>query len=251
MGGGPKLRMAEWLALIHLERTLGDDRRALHDALARASERLEAEAAKIGRPRQGTRLRSPAGLARRLTVVRALAAGRLEGLPVEAIAAWNCFVTAPEDAHSAALELLGNYPVAVKPDSAHIPAPSRGPQPSFGTVISEREDGATAVYVLELVGRTAATLDGAADGLVFIKIGRSADTSRRRDELNWGFPPGCGLEWRIAADREFPSAEAAHALEQSILETLHGRGLCIGGEYARVRSDIICCLLDEDVPPAR
>jgi len=218
MGGGPKLRMAEWVALIHLQQTLGDDRHALNAALARASERLEAEAGKTGRPRRGTRLRSPAGLARRLTVVRALAAGRLEGLPVEAIAAWNLFASAPEDAHSAATELLGNNPVVVKLESARIPAPSRGPQPSFGTVISEREDSATAVYVMELAGRAAANLEGAADGLVFIKVGRSADTGRRRDELNWGFPPGCGLEWRLAAQRHFQSGDAAHAFEQSILD---------------------------------
>lgn len=251
IGGGPKLMMAEWVALIHLQQTFASDRRMLNTALERASERLQAEAAKTGRPRPGTRLRSPAGLARRLTVVRALAAGQLEGLPSEAIAAWNMFATTPEDARATAVELLGLDAVVTGSGPAAVAMPARGPEPSFGTFISEREDGATVVYVMQLVGRAVARLEGAANETAFVKVGRSNDPERRADELNCGFPPGCGLEWRHAADREFPSADAAHAFEQSVLATLHGRGLCIGGEYARVRSDLIRCLLDEDVPPAR
>lgn len=244
IGGGPKLRLVEWLALIHLQQTFEGDRQTMKAALALASERLEPKAAKTGRPRPGTRLRSPAGLARRLTVVRALAAGRLDGVPTEAIAAWHMFSTDSKAATVAAVELLGPDVIQTGFDRQGASIPSRGPEPYVGTLISEREDGATAVYVMELVGRAAALLDGAAEALVFVKVGRSGDTERRRDELNWGFPPGCGLEWHLAANRQFQSVEEAHSFEQSVLARLHGRGLCIGGEFARMQSDFAHRLLD-------
>jgi hypothetical protein len=233
MGGGPKLKMAEWVALIHLQQTSDGDRHVLNSALARASERLEAEAAKTGRPRPGTRLRSPAGLARRLTVVRALATGRLEGRPSEAIAAWNMFATAPEDARATAVELLGLDAVMTGSGPAAVAIPARGPEPSFGTFISEREDGATAVYVMQLVGRAAAHLEGAANGMAFVKVGRSNDPRTPRGRVELGISAGlrsgmaprcrprlliglCGTPLSSRSSRPFTTAGAPSA----------GQGLC-------------------------
>ncbi len=243
MGGGPRLRLAEWLALIHLHQRHGADRGSLHLALVEASCLLEAAAAKTGRARTGTRLRSPAGLRRRLTVVRKLETGQSEKLPSDAIAAWQLFVSSPAEARSLAMLTLGLGNAS--PDTEWQPSigPTRGPEPSFGLFAFEREDGSTAVYAMVLQGPSATHLAGAEDGRFFVKVGRSADTVRRLEEMNWGYPPGCGLEWNLVADRQFPSAETAHAFEQALLARLHREGLCIGGEYARVQADRLSSLL--------
>lgn len=123
-------------------------------------------------------------------------------------------------------------------------SPARGPVPAFGDFASVREDGAADVYLMRLAGPLSHTLNGASDGFVFVKIGRSAEPSRRLEELNWGYPPGCGLSWRIEGRRTFAYVGSAHDFKQALLERLHRASLTVGGEYAHVPEDLVPCLLD-------
>lgn len=230
-GGGPRLTRSEWAALIMINRAHAGNAGKLADALERASMRLTLTAAEAGAARPGTRLRSPSGLRRRLTVVRALEAGQSAGLPAEARRAWALFTDHPAEAFRLADEILA--PGDVEASSVGT-APSRGPAPTFGQMVSVREDGENRVYLLRLAGPSAKLLYGGSPSLAVIKIGRSANPLRRRDELNWGFPPGCGLEWRLENDLAFPSCAEAHAFEQTLLKRLQREGATIGGEYARV-----------------
>lgn len=88
-GGGARLDAAEWGALINFFLQYRETTDVEYDvALRRLSEQLAKQAAVRGTPRQGTQLRSPAGLKRRITVLRALERGDGRGTPIEARAAW-------------------------------------------------------------------------------------------------------------------------------------------------------------------
>jgi hypothetical protein len=237
------LKLAEWVALIHLHRTLGDQPTALKRAIAAASEHLGAEAAMKGRPRPGTKLRSTSGLTRRLSVVRAMAAGRRADLPSEALAAWRMFETAPNEGVALALATLEGVVAPGRPVLGHGAAPARGPAPAFGKFELTREDGATDVYLMRLGGLRSQTLVGTSDGRIFVKIGRSGEPFRRLDEMNWGFPPGCGLSWQLVSKRSFACSKDAHDFEQALLGRLHGERLTIGGEYALVPEKLVPSLL--------
>lgn len=242
-GGGPRLALAEWAALIAINRAHSEDAAALAAALANASKCLTRIAASAGSARPGTKLRSVGGLRRRLTVVRALEVGGITGLPAEARAAWALFANQPAEAMRLVREILKQNQ-SEEPLAAVIP--SRGPTPRLGSLISNHEDGENCVYVMRLVGPAASLLYEGSRSLVVVKVGRSSDPARRRDELSWGLPPGCGLEWQLDHDRVFPSAAAAHVFEQALLARLYASGKTIGGEYARVTKEEVAGLLNRD-----
>lgn len=112
----------------------------------------------------------------------------------------------------------------------------RGPKPAFGNISQERKDGETYVYIM--------TLSGSLGGLfthvdltssLVLKVGMSNDVRRREDELNWGFPPGCGLRWKIYSSQRFGEAQQAFDAETELLTYLEKTGYLLSGtEFAIV-----------------
>jgi hypothetical protein len=151
--------------------------------------------------------------------------------PVRAFGAdeWNALIGPDEP------EVLGRVAV------------SRGPRPSFGERVSNREDGETCIYVMELRGCVDAmfpTTRPAASKKVVLKIGMSNDPERRRDEMNGGFPPGAELSWEIIRTKAHPNGDAAYDAERRFLDYLDDRGLALGFEFACVpRTELETLLL--------
>lgn len=84
-----------------------------------------------------------------------------------------------------------------------------------------------------------ARLGGAvlADGRILLKIGRSADVSRRMAELNAGLPSPLGLRWRSEATWSYRDAVTAHAAEQEMLARWSAAGWSAGSEFLAVDAD--------------
>lgn len=103
--------------------------------------------------------------------------------------------------------------------------PSRGPAPSFGETVTQRQDGETFVYL--------AVLRGVAlqDGRHVVKIGRSSDIRRRVQELNAGLPGAIGINWEIRTTWRFRDGGAAHSAEQAMLTYWGLVGWSLGGEF--------------------
>jgi hypothetical protein len=113
--------------------------------------------------------------------------------------------------------------------------PSRGPAPFFGITETSRSDGPMDLYLFLLCGpveRLYPAFDPARTGI--FKIGRSNDIGRRLEELNLGFPPGCGLFWHAYDRRSHASGREAHAAEQKLLTHLAGLGRTLGGEFVMI-----------------
>lgn len=115
--------------------------------------------------------------------------------------------------------------------------PSRGPIPTFGRTEIERRDRKTFLYVLALNGAQPTLLPalGIEPGLAAMKIGRSQELRRRRDELNFGFPPGSTARWDIEFSFAFSGGRPAHDAEQRLLAEASARRWTIGGEFAVAR----------------
>ncbi|KQM98016.1 hypothetical protein ASE78_07015 [Sphingomonas sp. Leaf25] len=122
-------------------------------------------------------------------------------------------------------------------------APSRGPVPSEGAFRVDRTADPSLVYALRLEGGATTLAAGTAEGRDLFKIGRSGDLRRRTAELNWGFPSTLGLRWVPFSASPMMTAEAAHALEQSLLVGIASRGWSVGGEFAMARVELIGELL--------
>jgi hypothetical protein len=114
-------------------------------------------------------------------------------------------------------------------------AVSRGPVPTFGSVIYDRADRETKLYVLRLEGCVQALFPHRSlYNQAVVKIGRSNDVLRRLEEINCGFPPGANLTWQIYSTQTFVKGEEAHDAEQRLLKDLERRRYAIGKEYAIV-----------------
>ena len=248
VGGGPRLSLGEWAALIAINRAHRGDNSSLTAALASASKSLTAIAANYGAARPGTKLRSVEGLRRRLTVVCYLEVGATLGLPAEARAAWALFVTDPTKAEQLVRDVLEKCDTVVSCTSI---SPSRGPSPSFGFLVSSRADGENRVYVMRPAGPSVPLLYQGSESKLIVKVGRSSNPERRQAELNWGLPPGCGLEWQLERDRAFKSAAEAHVFEQQLLARLCRGGMTIGGEYAWLTIEELATLLSGGLEAAR
>lgn len=124
----------------------------------------------------------------------------------------------------------------------------RGPPPTVGAQTTVREDGPTELYVMMLDGPVQAIFPGLVDGLTVVKLGMSNDPIRRLDELNFGFPPGSSIEWRLHRTRTYPSGQEAFAAEGEILEALRLARRWIGGEFAVVPREELGGLLG--LPPS-
>ncbi len=117
-------------------------------------------------------------------------------------------------------------------DTVAAGAPSRGPAPFFGTMEANRCDGPMDVYLFLLCGpveRLFTAFDPARTGI--FKVGRSNDIARRLEELNLGFPPGCGMFWHAFDRRSYANGEDAHSAEQGLLSHLARLGRTLGGEF--------------------
>jgi hypothetical protein len=136
-------------------------------------------------------------------------------------------------------------PVAPIATEAGIAVPvSRGPRPSFGSVVHTVTDGETVVYVMRLFGRVAELFPKRSlRGMAVIKLGRTNDIARRVNELNCGFPPGLDLTWRAIMTRTFASADQAHDIEQFLISDLDKRGFAIGREFSIVPEKLVDNLL--------
>ncbi|WP_449256028.1 GIY-YIG nuclease family protein [Bosea sp. (in: a-proteobacteria)] len=127
---------------------------------------------------------------------------------------------------------LGSTAIAAAPITR-----SHGPVPVFGSFSVARDDGANHVYLMEFVAdRPIAAVVASSDRAV-LKLGRTNDLERRRAELNQGFPPGIGLEWRLLALVTCANAAAAHILEQSLLDRFEAEGACFGREFLLINRD--------------
>lgn len=158
-----------------------------------------------------------------------------------------------------AVEVEDTSPVQVRwsfgywraPDGAPTgksPVWRRGPPPSAGPRSIIKHDGPTHLYLMKLDGGAAAALLSLGDGLTAIKIGITNDLARRLAQLNFGFPPGVGVEWRLHRTRTYPSGKTAFAAEGKILEALRLSKCWIGGEFAVVSEEALENLL---VPPRK
>ena len=241
VGGGPRLSLEEWFSLIQIHHAnAGAVIGPSHPDIQSASPVLARLAEVRGSARAGAQLRSPEGLARRLSVLRRIARGDLGRAPRDALTAWRLFEEDPAAAYAIAARTLLHSPTIRlgMPESfpgsdledAIMMEPSRGPVPFAGTVSIQRWGTPEWVYLM--------LLDGPArkpdhEKHMYIKVGRSTDTVRREAELNEGFPPGLGLKWRtIHRLGPFDPSEA-HAIEQEVLSHLAAVGLTVGGEFAR------------------
>lgn len=118
----------------------------------------------------------------------------------------------------------------------------RGPPPSAGPRTILKYDGPTHLYLMKLEGPAAAML-ALEDGMAAIKVGITNDLARRLAQLNFGFPPGFGVEWRLYRARTYPSGKTAFAAEGQILEALRLSKRWIGGEFALVSQEELKTLL--------
>lgn len=184
-----------------------------------------------------TTLRNPGGVARKVDKFRAAEAGKTPasvggaGMEAEIWAAYkHDRVALIRNAEITRLKIYEGAATALEPEA---PTPSRGPTPSFGSVVHTREDGECVVYRFELCGPVEIILPHLAlDGMRVLKIGRSNDVARRMKELNTGFPPSSTLRWKLLSVTVFESGAAAHRAEQAELLELKTNGLTIGGEFA-------------------
>lgn len=123
-------------------------------------------------------------------------------------------------------------PVTTQPPPSSDPIWRRGPAPTIGAHVVVREDGPTELYAMTLEGPIHAMLPGIGEDLIAVKLGMSNDPVRRLAELNFGFPPGSSIEWRLHWTRPYPSGSQAFAAEGKILEALRLARRWIGGEFA-------------------
>lgn len=108
-GGGPRLNEAEWIVLMRIhQKNHGAAMSLGHPDLQSASVFLSELAGSRGNPRIGSQLRSPAGLARRLAILRALDCGKMRGVPIAALAIWSRLRHDPSDCNDVALEITKN-----------------------------------------------------------------------------------------------------------------------------------------------
>jgi hypothetical protein len=139
-------------------------------------------------------------------------------------------------------------PVSFQDVPASGPAWRRGPPPTVGAHDVVREDGPTELYVMTLEGAAQAILPSMGNGLIAVKLGMSNDPVRRLAELNFGFPPGSSVEWRLHRTQTYPSGQEAFAAEGEILEALRLARRWIGGEFAVVPREELRELLG--LPPS-
>lgn len=137
----------------------------------------------------------------------------------------------------------------IKPDEPAVlgeVAVSRGPKPSYGQRVVNREDGETSLYVMELKGCVDAlfpAISPIANKKVILKIGMSNDPVRRRAEMNGGFPPGAVASWEVTRTKSYPDGEQAYRAERRFLDYLKERGLALGLEFACVPASELDTLL--------
>lgn len=112
-------------------------------------------------------------------------------------------------------------------------AVSHGPSPALGSRSQVLTDGENYVYVMELQGPIASIFHKRAlYQMKVIKVGRTNDTEQRERELNFGFPPGCDVMWKVRYRQSFRCADDAHKAEQQLLSMLEARQWAIGKEFA-------------------
>lgn len=108
----------------------------------------------------------------------------------------------------------------------------RGPKPSGGRREYVVSDGPCSVYLMVLHGLPDSLFSDRAAGSRAIKVGMSNDLERRLSELNFGFPPGLGVRWKLVTSRRYDSFHDAFEAETRILEHLRQKELAVGGEFA-------------------
>jgi hypothetical protein len=119
----------------------------------------------------------------------------------------------------------------------------RGPPPSWGEQTIHKQDSPTSVYVMTLDGVSADTFPKRPNELAVVKLGMSNDPLRRLDELNWGFPPGCSLRWRLVTSKLYASGPEAFDAEGQLLDRFRLSGHWLGGEFVYAASDSLEQLL--------
>jgi hypothetical protein len=234
-GGGPRLTSDEWVILLDI--FLRHDRSILpptHPEMITAAELLSPIASEYGRAREGSKLRSPHGLARRLGVLRRLDRGDMREVPSAASAVWQelsdqsalCAIKANSIRQLRAIKHPNH---SGRRDSAI--SPSKGPAPFKGAITVDRL-GLSNVLYLMLLHETG--ISRSSHEQFFVKFGICSDLARRQAELNQYFPPGIGFEWQPLCHWQLDDAKRAYEIEQKILAMLHSAGHSIGGEFARV-----------------
>lgn len=121
----------------------------------------------------------------------------------------------------------------------------RGPAPVGGQRTVDVRDAETTLYLMLLEGDCRALFPDLKPDESLIKVGISNSTSRRRSELNGGFPPGAAVAWTILREKAFESGAAAYAVESRCLQHLIERKQWIGGEFGRIGSDALSQLIKE------
>jgi len=121
------------------------------------------------------------------------------------------------------------------PEVPALTAVSHGPPPHIGTSTHTTVDSDNQLYLMELTGELNGVLPQVDHRKSrVLKIGRSNDETRRNKEMNFGFPPGCKLSWKIRSTQTFSTADDAHKAEQKLLSDLKRQGYAIGKEFAVV-----------------
>jgi len=113
-----------------------------------------------------------------------------------------------------------------------VPVWRRGPPPTTGTQSIVKYDGPTQLYLMTLEGAADLIFPAIGKDLAAIKVGITNHLARRLAQINFGFPPGSSVRWRLHRTRTYPSGKAAFAAEGEILEALRVARRWIGGEFA-------------------
>jgi hypothetical protein len=167
-----------------------------------------------------------------------------DGKNGQALASFGQVITASEAERIAKLrvtevQVFGESPIQPrsvrKMDFATAYKVSRGIEPSFGIREGHYVDGDTFLYLMEFCGDLASLLGRRpfeTRGKALIKVGYSNDTTRRRDELNCGFPRSSGWRWKLRVQSQpFSSAAEAKSAEDVLKSEFDRAAESQGGEF--------------------
>lgn len=132
------------------------------------------------------------------------------------------------------IDVFGQPPLTEEDKLSEF-SPTNGINPSFGDMISRRNDGEHFLYALVLNGEAARLLDRKPFEVrdkIIVKVGYSNDPVRRCADHNSALPPALKLAWKTEfQSRSFPTGQAAKDAEDWLKAHLARTCESLGGEF--------------------